>query len=120
MLDQVGIEVSDCARSRAFDSAAFEPLDMGVLGEHDGGAMIGNADVRPWIDASGPAATPACLAFHAAGRAAVRALVDAALVARSRDNGRRGLRAQHAPGYDAAFVLDLEGRNVEVVTTAGE
>jgi catechol 2,3-dioxygenase-like lactoylglutathione lyase family enzyme len=120
MFDHVGFNVSDFARSRAFYAAALAPLGMGVLGEGDGWAMIGNADGRLWIGAFGPAATPVHLAFRAASRAAVQAFHDAALSAGGRDNGAPGLRTQYAPDYYAAFVLDPDGHNVEAVTTAGE
>jgi predicted lactoylglutathione lyase len=56
---------------------------------------------------------------HMAFPAAVNETVDAfhavATGAGYRDNGRPGERPQYHPGYYAAFVLDPDGNNVEVV-----
>jgi predicted lactoylglutathione lyase len=54
------------------------------------------------------------LAFQAPGRETVHAFHRAALGAGGRDKGAPGERPYH-PGYYAAFVLDLDGNNVEVV-----
>jgi len=54
------------------------------------------------------------LAFQAPDRETVQAFHRAALVAGGRDNGAPGERQYH-PGYYAAFVLDPDGNNVEVV-----
>ena len=45
----------------------------------------------------------------------VRAFHDAAVAAGYRDNGAPGERPEYHPGYYAAFVLDPDGTNVEVV-----
>ena len=39
----------------------------------------------------------------------------AALAAGAKDNGAPGVRAMYHPNYYAAFVIDPEGNNVEVV-----
>jgi len=44
----------------------------------------------------------------------VRKAYDAGLAAGGRDNGGPGGRAYH-PGYYAAFLLDPDGNNIEVV-----
>lgn len=41
MLDHVGIEVSDLARSKAFYEAALEPLGIRLLMEFEGAAGFG-------------------------------------------------------------------------------
>jgi catechol 2,3-dioxygenase-like lactoylglutathione lyase family enzyme len=48
-------------------------------------------------------------------RAAVHAFHETATAAGYRDNGAPGPRPQYHPGYYAAFVLDPDGNNVEVV-----
>jgi catechol 2,3-dioxygenase-like lactoylglutathione lyase family enzyme len=55
------------------------------------------------------------LAFAAADRATVERFHRVATGAGYRDNGPPGERPQYHPGYDAAFVLDPDGHNVEAV-----
>ena len=55
------------------------------------------------------------LAFPATDDATVRAFHAAALAAGYEDHGAPGERAVYHPGYYGAFVLDLDGHNVEVV-----
>jgi catechol 2,3-dioxygenase-like lactoylglutathione lyase family enzyme len=54
------------------------------------------------------------LAFATRERAAVDRFHAAAIAAGGLDNGAPGLRPYH-PGYYAAFVLDPDGNNIEVV-----
>src|SRR5690606_39608352 len=54
------------------------------------------------------------LAFQARSRGMVEQAYQAALAHGGRDNGAPGERAYH-PGYYAAFVLDPDGNNIEVV-----
>jgi catechol 2,3-dioxygenase-like lactoylglutathione lyase family enzyme len=55
------------------------------------------------------------MAFRADDDATVRAFHATATGAAYRDNGPPGERAEYHPGYYAAFVLDPDGNNVEVV-----
>jgi predicted lactoylglutathione lyase len=55
------------------------------------------------------------VAIAANDRAAVDAFYHAALAAGGRDNGPPGLRPQYHPNYYGAFVLDLDGHNIETV-----
>jgi catechol 2,3-dioxygenase-like lactoylglutathione lyase family enzyme len=55
------------------------------------------------------------IAFAAADDAAVDAFHRAMVAAGYADNGRPGERPHYHPGYYAAFVLDPDGNNVEVV-----
>ena len=54
------------------------------------------------------------LAFQAPDRATVDAAYQAALAAGGKDNGAPGERPYH-PGYYAAFALDPDGNNIEIV-----
>ena len=54
------------------------------------------------------------LAFQANDRATVERFHAAAVAAGGKDNGAPGKRPYH-PGYYAAFVLDPDGNNIEVV-----
>jgi len=125
MLDHVGLEVSDLARSKAFYEAALAPLGISLLmevGEGDQSAIgFGSeTEIGPkpyfWIGARGrPRVSGAHVAFAAADRATVDAFHTAALAAGGTDNGTPGPRPIYHPGYYGAFVLDPDGNNVEAV-----
>ena len=61
---------------------------------------------------------PMHVAIVAQERAMVDAFHKAALAAGGRDNGAPGLRPHYHPNYYAAFVLDLDGHNIEAVCHA--
>ncbi len=122
MLDHVGIEVSDFARSRAFYEAALEPLGIKLLMEFgEGAAGFGKETEhgpKPffWIQARGrPATSGSHVAFGARSTEQVDAFHAAALAAGGTDNGAPGPRPIYHPGYYGAFVLDPDGNNVEAV-----
>ena len=117
MLDHVSLGVSDFAGSKAFYDRALAPLGLKVL-MGDETTFGGYGDARPffWIgQAEGQPSARAHVAFSAADRAVVDAFYRAALAAGGRDNGAPGLRPQYHPDYYGAFVLDLEGNNIEAV-----
>ncbi len=121
MLDHVGIEVSDLARSKAFYEGALEPLGIGLLMEFEGAAGFGKETEhgpKPffWIGARDrPAVSGAHVAFGARTPELVDAFHAAALAAGGTDNGAPGPRPIYHPGYYGAFVLDPDGNNVEAV-----
>ena len=126
MLDHMTFRVADIGRTRAFYAAALAPLGYSVKyeGTHDGARVLGlgqGESIDTWfVDGpspwNGPAATSGChLAWRAPNRAAVDAFHRAALAAGGRDNGPPGVRAHYHPDYYGAFVIDLDGNNVEAV-----
>jgi catechol 2,3-dioxygenase-like lactoylglutathione lyase family enzyme len=127
MLDHVGLTVSDFAKSRAFYDAALAPLGIAVIMEvtpeqTGGGAHAGyGSDGNPyfWIGTGGAGAGHVHVAFTAKDRATVDAFYAAALGAGGRDNGPPGIREHYHPNYYGAFVLDLDGHNVEAVCHQG-
>ncbi|WP_276597216.1 VOC family protein [Sorangium atrum] len=87
--------------------------------------IAGEADDYFWADelfissvgspsAAGVPTGRAHLAFQASDRATVDRFHAAAVAAGGKDNGAPGKRPYH-PGYYAAFVLDPDGNNIEVV-----
>ena len=58
---------------------------------------------------------PMHIAFLAESRDQVRAFHAAALAAGAKDNGAPGIREIYHPNYYGAFVLDLDGHNIEAV-----
>jgi catechol 2,3-dioxygenase-like lactoylglutathione lyase family enzyme len=122
MLDHVGFEVSDYARSKAFYEAALEPLGIKLVMEFGEGAAGFGSETehgpKPyfWIHARGnPAVSGAHVAFGVPDRETVDAFHAAALAAGASDNGVPGPRPIYHPGYYGAFVLDTDGNNVEAV-----
>lgn len=68
-----------------------------------------------WLGESEDASGPLHIAFAAPNRAGVDAFYEAALKAGGTDNGAPGLRPHYHANYYGAFVLDLDGNNVEAV-----
>jgi catechol 2,3-dioxygenase-like lactoylglutathione lyase family enzyme len=120
MLDHVGLEVSDLARSARFYDALFARL--GVRRVHEAAAAIayGRHEPRLWIvqrdrPARGPGGVGGHVAIAAPGRVAVDAAYAAGLLGGGRDDGPPGLRPQYGPRYYAAYLLDPDGLRIEVV-----
>src|ERR671911_1157584 len=118
MLDHVGIQCADLARSAAFYDAVLEPLGASRL--MDFGVAMGYG-VAPhpdfWIGAfdSGDGFRESHLAFTASSREVVRAFFDAAVA-----NGALVLHEprvwpEYHEHYFGAFVRDPDGNNVEAV-----
>jgi len=121
MLDHIGIEVGDLARSKAFYEKALGPLGIKLLMEFEGASGLGKETEhgpKPffWLHTRGrPVVSSAHIAFGARSTEQVDAFHAAALEAGGTDNGAPGLRPTYHPGYYGAFVLDPDGNNVEAV-----
>ena len=126
MLDHVGLTVLDFARSRAFYVAALAPLGfapvMDVTKEQTGGyeGTGFGTDGKPsfWIGNGPRASGPIHVALVAKSRGDVDRFYAAAIAAGGRDNGPPGIREHYHPNYYGAFVLDVDGNNVEAVCHA--
>lgn len=112
MIEHVSLRCRNSRRSRTFYQRALAPLgyvqDL-VHGDSFGFMQGGRHDF--WVT-PGKVATPAHLAFLAGSRSAVDAFHAAAVAEGGKDNGAPGYREDY--GY-AAFVLDLDGHNIEAV-----
>lgn len=123
MIDHLGFPVTDFQRSKAFYQAALAPLGyrivMEVTPDQTGGsAHAGFGDDRKpyfWIGTGTPLKGALHVAFAAKTRGDVDAFYRAALAAGARDNGAPGLRPHYHADYYGAFVLDLDGHNIEAV-----
>lgn len=116
LIDHLQLVVRDLAASRRFYQAVFDTIGIAIAGE---------GDTYFWADelfVSTPDSEAALgqltgrhhLAFQARDRATVEAFHRAALANGGKDNGAPGERPYH-PGYYAAFALDPDGNNIEVV-----
>lgn len=126
VIDHIGITVADYEKSKKFYEAALSPLGMFMIMEFpmDGGSMAGGlGKEKPifWISGGRGAVTKPRVhfAFTATSRAEVDKFYAAAIAAGGRDNGPPGLREHYHANYYAAFVIDPDGHNVEVVAHHG-
>ena len=118
MFDHVKFGVSDYATSKAFFLEALQPLGLVVVSEGPPTYGVelsakGKASLCLYQTEEKPAHLH--LAFIAENRQQVEAFYRAALAAGGKDNGAPGLRPHYHANYYAAFVLDPDGHNIEVV-----
>jgi catechol 2,3-dioxygenase-like lactoylglutathione lyase family enzyme len=117
MFDHVGLNVKDYGASRAFYEQALAPLGWTVsmeFDEHKAVAFGPTDKPHLWIVEREPIGTGTHVAIPAGDHATVDAFHAAALAAGGTDNGPPGPRPYH-PTYYAAYVLDLDGNNLEAV-----
>ncbi len=116
LIDHLQLVVEDLEASKRFYTAVFKVLEIPLGGE---------AEDYFWVDelfisskdsqaAQGSVTGRVHLAFQGRSRETVELFHQAALAAGGRDNGAPGERPYH-PGYFAAFVIDPDGNNIEVV-----
>ena len=126
MIDHVGFRVSDLQASRRMYEAALAELGFVVLseGEFEGDAYVlfgrdGNDDFALHTVGSAPGrdrvTTGVHVAFNAGDADSVVRWHEAAVRHGGTDIGAPGLRPEYSGRYYAAFVLDLDGNNVEAV-----
>lgn len=116
LIDHVQLVVRDLAASRRFYVTVMQVLAVELGGE---GPTFFWFDELFVSTVDSPAASVGLtgrthLAFQAKDRATVDRFHLAALAAGGSDNGPPGQRPYH-PGYYAAFALDPDGNNIEVV-----
>lgn len=129
LIDHTGIGVSDIHRSARFYEAALRPLGIKIVMRINknfqpvdeasvdlGGVAYGVDYPAFWIDIFHPHSIRQHTAFRARSRHHVDAFHRTAVLAGGTDHGAPGLRSGgYPPGYYAAFVLDPDGNNIEVV-----
>jgi len=118
MIDHVGFEVAELARSARFYDAIFGALGARRIIESEQAVAYGiNAPVL-WIVVRGRPPGPAYghLALEATGKAAVDAAHAAGVLNGGNDDGPPGQRARYGARYYAAYLRDPDGLRVEVVS----
>ncbi|RYE81644.1 MAG: VOC family protein [Myxococcales bacterium] len=121
MIDHVSLVISSLDRTLAFYRAALGPLGYEVVMQPAPGVAGMGANGKPdlWFaEKPDGVTTTNHLALVAGSRTTVDAFHAAALAAGARDNGPPGVRPHYHPNYYAAFVLDPDGHNLEVVCHA--
>ncbi len=118
MIDHVGFEVSDLARSAGFYDAVFRALGGRRL--HEGAHSIAYGMLAPalWIVVRGQLPAPGYghVALCARGRAAVIGAHRAALANGGSEESPPAPRPHYSPLYFAAYVRDPDGLRVEFVS----
>ncbi|WP_054180126.1 VOC family protein [Trabulsiella odontotermitis] len=118
MFDHVKFGVSDFEASKTFYLNALEPLGIRLVSEGtpDYGVELSTDDKSSlclFLSDEKPAHLH--IAFVADTRQQVDAFYHQALDAGGKDNGAPGLRSHYHANYYAAFVIDPDGHNIEVV-----
>lgn len=116
LIDHLQLVVRDLEASKRFYSAVMEALKIPIGGEGPGYFWVDEFFISSQESeaSQGVLTGRTHLAFQANDEETVRAFHAAAIKAGGRDNGAPGMRPYH-PGYFAAFVLDPDGNNIEVV-----
>jgi len=117
MFDHIGLRVKDLTKSARFYEAALAPLGHVVEARDETSVSIGPPGRAALFlyPSKGPAGPGTHVAFTARDRGAVAEFHERGVAAGGRDHGSPGLRADYAPNYYAAFLVDPDGNNVEAV-----
>lgn len=116
IIDQIGIAVASNAKSTDFYSRALAPLGIQKIMEYQAWVGFGKeGKAEFWIEESNAVTSPIHIAFSADNRSQVDAFYAAAIDAGAKDNGAPGIREMYHPNYYGAFVIDINGHNLEAV-----
>ena len=114
IIDHIGIGTADYEGSKAFFTKALAPLGIEIIMEYEPWVGFGKAGKAEfWLRRQANKQDPIHVAFFAENRSQVDAFYEAALAAGGKDNGAPGIRERYHPDYYGAFVLDLDGNNIE-------
>ena len=116
MLDHIGLRTAQFDTLVSFYKATLATLGYGIVMEFPGAVGFG-LNTPDFCIGQGDTASNIHLAFKTGERALVDAFYAAAIGNSGQDNGPPGER-DYAPNYYAAFVLDPDGNNIEVVCHA--
>jgi len=114
-VDHLWLRVADVAAARRFYATIAPHAGLRPGTDGPGRARFRGASGSFSVVAGEAPTAHVHIAFPAADDATVAAFHRAAVDAGYRDNGAPGERPEYHPGYYAAFVLDADGNNVEVV-----
>jgi catechol 2,3-dioxygenase-like lactoylglutathione lyase family enzyme len=118
VIDHVGLEVSDLARSARFYDAVFFALGGRRIVDASHAIAYGRNGPEIWVVTRErpPAPGYGHLALEATGRAGVDAAHAAGLEHGGRDEGAPGPRPQYGASTYAAYLADPDGLRLEVVS----
>jgi catechol 2,3-dioxygenase-like lactoylglutathione lyase family enzyme len=121
MIDHISIEVSDLKRATKFYEDVLSTLGMTKVRSWPAASGFGKAYPEFWINARpdmpktrDDSGMHVCL--RARDKDTVDAFYAAAMRAGGASDGAPGMRPEYNDKYYAAFIRDLDGNRVEVVT----
>lgn len=119
MIDHVSLTPTDFLASKKFYEEALAPLGIKTLVQADN-EYVGFGKEKPffWLgktDETHITSRGSHIAFIAQNKIEVEEFYEAALAAGAKDNGKPGYNPEYGDGYYAAFVIDLDGNNIESV-----
>jgi catechol 2,3-dioxygenase-like lactoylglutathione lyase family enzyme len=118
VIDHVGFEVSDLARTSRFYDAVFHALGARRMYDSEHALAYGINGPLVWFVVRGlaPGSGYGHLALQASGKAAVDAAYAAGIAHGGQDDGTPGQRPQYGRRYYAAYLRDPDRLRVEVVS----
>jgi len=114
MIEHIGFEVTDMARSARFYDAVLYALGARRMVSSDHAVAYGVNRPQVWIVMRGRKPGPGY--GHLALQAAVDAAHAAGLANGGSDDGAPGMRPQYGERYYAAYLRDPDGLRLEVVS----
>jgi catechol 2,3-dioxygenase-like lactoylglutathione lyase family enzyme len=115
-IDHLSIRLADLAASKRFYTTIAPNAGIRLAHDAPGRVQFTAEDFSlSLIDDERPLRKHVHIAFPASEDSTARAFHAAALAGGYEDHGGPGERAVYQPGYYGAFVLDLDGHNVEIV-----
>ncbi|WP_315745195.1 MULTISPECIES: VOC family protein [unclassified Bradyrhizobium] len=117
MYDHVGLRVNDLEASVRFYTSVLAPLGHVLCSKDETSAGFGPKGAPAlWLHLTrAERHGGAHVAFRAPDHAAVSKFHSEGLKAGGADNGTAGPRPDYSPTYYAAFLIDLDGNNIEAV-----
>ncbi len=117
----IGFTVSDITKTKEMYTKALAPIGISIQMEGHGYVGFGASGSNLlWLgeksERHSVVATDVHVAFLADQKDDVDAFYKAGIDAGFQDNGAPGVRAQYSPNYYAAFLIDNDGNNIEVVS----
>jgi catechol 2,3-dioxygenase-like lactoylglutathione lyase family enzyme len=115
IIDHLWVRVSDLAAASAFYELTGTAAGYSLIGGGADRATFARTDSGPSFSlVPGPPTANLHMAFSGDDDAVTR-FYDDAIAAGYRGNGEPAERPQYHPGYYAAYVLDPDGNNIEIV-----
>lgn len=115
MIEHIGLPVSNYEKAKEFYKKVLTPLGYKLTQDHPewkAGGFFEGGHTDFWIGEK-EKPQPTHVAFGAKSKEAVQEFYKVALAAGGKDNGAPGFRLEYGPDYYAAFILDLDGSNIE-------
>lgn len=120
MIDHVTIRVKDIDKTIEFYSKALAPLGYELsfdkkFGETRVLGFGSKGKTDTWFTNDTPVSGPFHIAWRADSDSVVNDFFQEAIAAGGKDNGKPGERPHYQEHYYAAYVIDPNGNNIEVV-----